>query len=131
MSRALCAVAVILGAALAGAGGPVWAAEAAGADPGERVSVASLLAGPDRYEGKEIIVIGGILGTTHAVFPNGRPYYTLTVGEGSARVTVFAWEKPTIGPGERVEVTGTFYAWRFNLRLVIESHRIVHVGRPN
>jgi hypothetical protein len=61
---------------------------------------------------------------TRAIFPNGRPYYTLSISDGQTAITVFSWDRPSVERGDLVTVEGLFYPWRYNLRYVIESRRI-------
>lgn len=90
----------------------------------ERVPLATILATPDRYGGKGVVIRGTVVEMTRAMFPNGRPYYTLLVGDGRTSITVFSWERPSVRQGDVVEVMGNFYTWRYNLRHVIVSQRI-------
>jgi len=102
--------------------------ETAGGNSQERLPLATILATPDRYAGKEVVIRGVVVETTRAVFPNGRPYYTLTVSEGHTTITVFSWERPSVERGDLVEVVGVFYPWRYNLHQMIESGRITRAG---
>lgn len=107
---------------------PASAVEAAEADPGERVPLARIVAAPDRYAGREVVIQGAVAELTRAVFPNGQPYYTLSVSDGQTAITVFSWERPPVERGDLVEVEGVFYPWRYNLRQVIDSRRITRSG---
>lgn len=102
--------------------------EAAGADPGERLPLATIMAAPDRYVGNEVLIQGVVAELSRAVFPNGRPYYTLSVRDGQTAITVFSWERPSVERGDLVEVEGVFYPWRYNLCEVIDSRRITRSG---
>ena len=124
MKRPIGATVVLLAALLAGPNLLASADELGGGNPEERLPLATILATPDRYAGKEVVVRGVVAEMTRAVFPNGRPYYTLTVSEGHTAITVFSWEPPSIERGDLVEVVGIFYPWRYNIHLVIESRRI-------
>ena len=113
---------------------PASAVEAAEAEPGERLPLATIVAAPDQYAGKAVVIQGVVAELTGAVFPNGRPYYTLSVSDGQTAITVFSWERPPVERGDRIEVEGVFYPWRYNLRQVIDSRRITRsrssTGRP-
>lgn len=127
MNRTVVAAVVILSALSVGVNLLVSAdelAELAGGEPAERPSLATLSATPDRYAGKAVIVQGAVAGMTRAIFPNGRPYYTLSISDGQTAITVFSWDRPSVERGDLVEVEGLFYPWRYNLRYVIESRRI-------
>lgn len=126
MNRAIVATVAFLTASLVGV--LASAVEAAGADPGERLPLATIVAAPDRYAGKEVVIRGVVAELTRAVFPNGRPYYTLSVSDGRTAITVFSWERPPVERGDLVEVEGVFYPWRYNLRQVIDSRRITRSG---
>ncbi len=126
MNRAIVMLAAFLSASLVSV--PASAVEAAEAEPGGRLRLATIVAAPDQYAGKEVVIQGVVAELTGAVFPNGRPYYTLSVGDGQTAVTVFSWERPPVERGDRVEVEGVFYPWRYNLRLVIDSRRITRSG---
>jgi hypothetical protein len=69
-----------------------------------------------------------VMKKTRAVFPNGRAYSTLLVGNGEAAITVFSWEDPLVERGDSVEVIGLFHLWRYNFRHVIESRGITRAG---
>jgi hypothetical protein len=78
----------------------LWAAE---------VTVASLLAAPDRYDQQEVTLTG----TAQAVKPTtsrrGNPYTTFQLSDPSGKaVTIFSWGHPDLKTGDRVEVTGIF-----------------------
>lgn len=79
---------------------------------------------PRRYAEQEVLVCGPVARKERAVFPSGRVYYTLALGEEPRVVTVFSWVEPQVEPGDRVEVGGAFHLWRYNLRRVFEAGRI-------
>ncbi len=101
--------------------------EPSGVNPCGPASVATILASPERYGEMEVHVRGLVLSKTRAVFPNGRAYYTLAVGDGQRVITVFSWTDPAVKEGDHVEVTGVFHIWRYNLHHVIESRRIARL----
>ncbi len=88
------------------------------------VLVETLLSSPDQYSERAVVVRGVVATTARAVFPNGRPYYTLSVADGGSPITVFSWERPPVERGGCVEVSGVFHTWRYNLHPVIESQRV-------
>lgn len=123
--RGVALVAVLLGSldrsAIAG--------EPAETKPKASTPVAAIVATPDKFEGTEVTVRGAVVKAKRAVFPNGRSYSTLRVGDERAAITVFSWEKPSVELGDQVEVVGVFHVWRYNLPQMIESRRITRV-RP-
>ncbi len=104
------------------------AEELAETDSRELVPIARILASPDQYGEKEVVIRGVVVKKTRAVFPNGRAYSTLVVGNGKATIIVFSWEDLLVGPGDSVEVTGIFHIWRYNFRHMIESRRVTRSG---
>lgn len=124
MSRTIVAILTLAGALgvgltlLAAADGPTVMA------PPAPVPVERILASPDQYGEKEVLVRGIVMRKTRAVFPNGRPFFTLLVGDERKVVTVFSWEDPLVERGEPVEVIGVFHIWRYNFRHIIESRQI-------
>lgn len=96
--------------------------------PGRVVPIAQLLASPDRYAEKEVLIRGTVVKKARAVFPNDRPYFTLLVSDGEGAIRVFSWEEPPVENGDSVEVSGTFHIWRYNLSQMIESRRITRSG---
>jgi hypothetical protein len=93
----------------------------AGSDGVLSVPLATLLSAPDSYEGKRVLIQGKIIKVTSAIFPNGRRYYTLTVGEAGSSVEVFSWNRPNVRPGDSVRIKGTFHVWRYNIHHMIEK----------
>jgi len=124
MNRTVVAAVVVLSALSVGLNPLASADELAGGEPAERPSLATLFAAPDRYAGKAVTIQGVVAGMTRAIFPNGRPYHTLSISDGQTAITVFFWDRPSVEQGDLVEVAGLFYPWRYNLRHVIESRRI-------
>lgn len=126
--RPIVATVALLTALLAGLNLLASADEPAGGNAEERLPLATILATPDRYAGKEVVIRGVVVEMICAVFPNGRPYYTLTISESHTIITVFSWERPSVERGDLVEVVGVFHPWRYNLHQVIESRRIIRAG---
>lgn len=102
--------------------------EQTAAEPKAPTPVATILATPDTFEGGEVTVRGSVVKMKPAVFPNGRAYYTLSVGDERVAITVFTWEAPSVKPGDQVEAVGVFHVWRYNVPQMIESRRITRVG---
>lgn len=94
------------------------------------VLIPTLLTSPDQYGEKEVLIRGTLVKKARAAFPNGRRYSTLLVGDGQRAITVFSWEDPPVETGDSVEVSGAFHIWRYNLRHMIESRRIIRSGPP-
>jgi len=127
LRRALCRVAmasVLLGSLDLSA----TVGEQTAAEPKAPTPVATILATPDTFEGTEVTVRESVVKMKRAVFPNGRAYYTLSVGDDRAAITVFTWEAPPVKPGDQIEAVGVFHAWRYNVPQMIESRRITRVG---
>ncbi|MBI3029921.1 MAG: hypothetical protein HYY64_10455 [Candidatus Rokubacteria bacterium] len=85
---------------------------------------ATILAAPEDFEGQQVAVRGTVESAQRDVFPNGRPYYTLSVADGQAVVTVFSWSRPAARAGDRIEAMGVFHVWRYNIRHMIDAIRI-------
>lgn len=85
---------------------------------------ARILAAPEDFEGQQVAVRGTVVSAKRDVFPNGRPYYTLSVADGQAVVTVFSWSRPAARAGDRIEAMGVFHVWRYNIRYMIDAIRI-------
>lgn len=128
LRRALSSAALVT-VLLGGLGPLTVAAEQAELQPKAPIPIVTILATPDKFEGTEVTVRGAVVSAKRAVFPNGRSYYTLSLGDERAAITVFSWERPSVEPGDQVEVMGVFHRWRYNLPRMIESLRITRV-RP-
>lgn len=102
---------------------------AGGQDEARPVRVAEILAAPEAFEGLQVVIRGTVLRAKREVFPNGRPYYTLSVADGPAVVTVFSWTRPAIGDGDRIEAAGVFHVWRYNIRHMVAASRISRLER--
>jgi len=88
------------------------------------VPIATILAAPEAFEGQKVTVCGTVVKAKRDVFPNGRPYHTLSVGVGETVLTVFSWSPPSAKAGDRVEAMGVFYVWRYNIRHMIDAAQI-------
>lgn len=106
------------------------AGEPAGGSSCGPVPVATILASPDQYGEQEVLVRGLVMKKTRAIFPNEKPYYTLSVGDGQNTIAVFSWTDPPVQEGDHVEVAGVFHIWRYNLHHIIESRRITKFVSP-
>lgn len=108
---------------------PAIAGGRAGANPAAPIPAATILAAPEKYEGKEVVIRGAVVKANRAVFPNGRPYYTLLIGDGRATLTMFSWARPPVKEGDLVEAVGVFHVWRYNIRHMIESTLITRLEK--
>lgn len=108
----------------------VSADEPSGVNPCGPVPVAMILTAPEQYGGREVRVRGIVMKKTRAVFPNGRSYYTLSVGDGQKAITVFSWADPSVERGDHVDVLGVFHLWRYSFRHMIESRGITKLVSP-
>ena len=129
IGRTLGALMVVAGVLLTGVKLPAIADRHAGANPPAPVSVATILAAPEEYEGQQVVIRGRVAKADRAVFPNGRPYYTLSVGDRRASLTVFSWNRPPVKEGDSVQVAGVFHVWRYNIHHVVESNRITRLEK--
>ena len=93
------------------------------------IAPATILEAPEEYAEQQVVIRGRVGSTKRAVFPNGRPYHTLSVGDERASLTVFSWDRPSVKEGDSVQVVGVFHVWRYNIHHVIESHRITRLGK--
>lgn len=88
------------------------------------VPIEAILTSPGQYGEKEVLIRGVVVEKSEGVFPNGRPYSTLSIGDGRGTITVFSWDRPPVDVGDPVEVVGIFHIWRYNFRHIIETRRI-------
>lgn len=128
MRRALCRV-VMASVLLGSLDRSATVGEQTAAGSKASLPVATILATPDTFEGTGVTVRGSVVKMKRAVFPNGRGYYTLSVSDERAAVTVFSWDRPSVELGDQVEAVGVFHVWRYNLQQMIESRRITKI-RP-
>lgn len=68
-------------ALLASVVGLLIAAGQAGGSSSRPIPIATILAAPDAYEGQTVTIRGRVVRAERAVFPNGRSYYTLSIGD--------------------------------------------------
>lgn len=108
---------------------PAIASEHVVANPSTAISAATILAAPDAWEGKELTLRGRVLKVSRVVFPNGRPYYTVLVGDKGNALTVFSWSRPSVEAGDLVEAVGVFHVWRYNLHYMLASTRITRLDK--
>lgn len=85
----------------------LWAtsALAAGAD---LVTVKELLAEPDKWHGRAVMVSGSVSKLEPRTSQRGNPYYTFVLNDGLASVKIFSYGVPEVKDGNRVQVEGTF-----------------------
>ena len=76
--------------------------------PADLVSVKTLLAEPDKWHGRAVVVSGSVGKLEPRTSQRGNAYYTFLLTDGSASVTVFSYGTPEIKDGNRVQVEGTF-----------------------
>lgn len=98
------------------------------AGPPSPVSAETILASPETFEGQMVTIRGTVARVQRAVFPNGRRYYLVSVHQDGATLAVFSWSRPAVQEGDRVEATGIFHVWRYNLHLMIDSSKIRRLG---
>ena len=76
--------------------------------PAERISICKLMENKDRYDGKEVEVVGWVVMARQRVSRAGNPYITLTIKDEECAVRVFIWEHHPIKRGDKVRVGGKF-----------------------
>jgi hypothetical protein len=129
IGRITIASAALLSALLLGLTQSAIAGGQAGANPSTPIPAATILAAADAYEGETVMIQGTVARVERAVFPNRRPYYTLSVEDARATLTVFSWSPPSVKEGDRVEAVGIFHIWRYNIHHMIESVRITRLEK--
>jgi hypothetical protein len=72
------------------------------------VTVKDLLAEPDKWHGRAVVVTGGVGKLEARTSKRGNPYYTFLLNDGMQSVTVFSYGTPEVRDGSRVQVEGTF-----------------------
>ena len=112
-----------------GLAGAALAADQQEPRPSLPIPVATILAAPETFEGKQVVVQGTVVEAARKVFPNGRPYHTVSVGNGEAVLTVFSWSRLPVRAGDRIEAIGVFHVWRYNLRHMIEAGQVSRLER--
>lgn len=85
----------------------LWAASALAARA-DLVTVKDLLAEPDKWHGRAVVVTGSVGKLERRTSQRGNPYYTFLLNDGMQSVTVFSYGTPEVGDGSRVQVEGTF-----------------------
>lgn len=74
----------------------------------EQVTVQALLTDGQKYDGKQVVLVGTVRNLKEKVSKKGNPYYTFKIGEGKQTISVFGYGKATAKEGDRVRVTGKF-----------------------
>lgn len=92
---------------LAGLAILVWAVGAA-APRADLVTVKDLLAEPEKWHGRAVLVSGSVSKLEPRTSQRGNPYYTFVLSDGFASVNVFSYGAPQIRDTSRVQVEGTF-----------------------
>ncbi len=72
------------------------------------VTVKDLLAEPDKWHGRAVVVTGSVGKLEARTSQPGNPYYTFLLNDGMASLTVFSYGTPEVKNGNRVQVEGTF-----------------------
>ncbi len=74
-----------------------------------RDRINDILARPDAFDRREVILQGRASALDPRTSQRGNDYFTFRLAdETGGSVKVFAWGKPAIAPGDRVEVHGRF-----------------------
>jgi len=92
---------------LAGLALVLWATSALAARA-DLVTVKELLAEPDKWHGRAVMVSGSVGQLEARTSQRGNPYYTFLLNDGLASVKVFSYGVPEVKDGSRVQVEGTF-----------------------
>ena len=73
-----------------------------------QLTVQALIRDPGRFDGRVVTVMGTIAAYRERASDSGHAYTIFRLTDGDASVTVFIWNKQTLGNGQKVRVTGTF-----------------------
>lgn len=68
----------------------------------------AVMANPDHFDGKAIVMEGTVTNIFFKISRRGNPYYTFDLTDGAGSVKVFSFGKPVISEGDRVKVSGRF-----------------------
>ena len=85
----------------------LWTAGALAARA-DLVTVKDLLAEPDKWHGRAVLVSGSVGKLEPRTSQRGNRYYTFLLNDGMQSLTVFSYGTPEIRDGNRVQVEGTF-----------------------
>lgn len=88
--------------------GVVLLAASALAARADLVAVKNLLAQPDKWHGRAVVVSGTVGQLDAKTSQKGNSYYTFVLTEGLASVNVFSYGSPQIRDTNRVQVEGTY-----------------------
>lgn len=72
------------------------------------VAVKDLLAQPDKWHGRPVVVSGVVSRLDARTSQRGNAYYTFVLTDGAASVKVFSYGVPQIKDTSRVQVEGTY-----------------------
>ncbi len=86
----------------------VFYATAALAVRADLVTVKDLLAQPEKWHGRPVVVSGGVAKLEARTSQRGNAYYTFVLTDGLGSVNVFAYGVPEVKEGDHVQVEGTF-----------------------
>jgi hypothetical protein len=94
-----------------------------------RDSIGDILARPDAFDGREVVLEGKASAVDPRTSRRGNDYFTFRLSdETGASMKVFSWGKPAIVPGDRVEVHGRFQrerrVGRYTFTNEVEASRI-------
>lgn len=94
-----------------------------------RNHIGEILAGPDAFDGRDIVLKGKVSTLNPQISRRGNDYCKLRLlDENGASLKVFSWGKRAIAPGDRVEVRGRFQRERWVGRCIftneVETSRI-------
>jgi len=74
-----------------------------------RDSIGDIMARPAAFDGRVVLLEGKASAIDPRTSRRGHEYFTFRLSDATgASLKVFSWGKPTIAPGDRVEVRGRF-----------------------
>ena len=95
------------------------------------VTVRDIAQRPEQFDRQVISLVGDAAGLRPSHDPRGMPYTEIRLENGGASVVAIAWGTPALHAGERIRVTGNFYARApfalasdFPIRSVLEAELI-------
>jgi hypothetical protein len=74
------------------------------------VTVRDLAQDPGQYDRQVVSLVGDAAGLRPSRDPRGTPYIEIRLENGGASVDALAWGTPALHEGQRLRVTGNFYA---------------------
>ncbi len=92
------------------------------------LTVGEILSSPDRFDQKDVTLVGTAEDVRPRVSRRGNQYTTLKLADGTGRINVFSWGKLAISSRDRVEVKGIFLkvkrVGRYTFRNEIEASSV-------